>query len=91
MYALRERRVHVTQEDFELAVAKVMIGRVFSLKSLCWGFLFVDYAERFREERFVEKTLEVIDSSSFLFSNLFTLKHNIFLLLLLFVIILKDK
>eukprot|EP01147_Barroeca_monosierra_P006867 gene6867-9522_t len=24
MYALRERRVHVTQEDFELAVAKVM-------------------------------------------------------------------
>jgi ATP-dependent 26S proteasome regulatory subunit len=25
MYALRERRVHVTQEDFELAVAKVNI------------------------------------------------------------------
>lgn len=25
MYALRERRVHVTQEDFELAVAKVWI------------------------------------------------------------------
>ena len=25
MYALRERRVHVTQEDFELAVAKVTI------------------------------------------------------------------
>jgi hypothetical protein len=24
MYALRERRVHVTQEDFELAVAKIM-------------------------------------------------------------------
>ena len=24
MFALRERRVHVTQEDFELAVAKVM-------------------------------------------------------------------
>lgn len=24
MYALRERRVHVTQEDFELAVAKVI-------------------------------------------------------------------
>jgi len=23
MYALRERRIHVTQEDFELAVAKV--------------------------------------------------------------------
>eukprot|EP00052_Salpingoeca_macrocollata_P001716 m.27122 g.27122 ORF g.27122 m.27122 type:complete len:420 (-) comp11618_c0_seq1:140-1399(-) len=25
MYALRERRVHVTQEDFELAVAKIML------------------------------------------------------------------
>ena len=24
MFALRERRVHVTQEDFELAVGKVM-------------------------------------------------------------------
>ena len=24
MYALRERRIHVTQEDFELAVAKVL-------------------------------------------------------------------
>lgn len=28
MYALRERRVHVTQEDFEMAVAKVSaVGR----------------------------------------------------------------
>ena len=26
MYALRERRVHVTQEDFELAVAKVSVS-----------------------------------------------------------------
>lgn len=25
MYALRERRVHVTQEDFEMAVAKVLL------------------------------------------------------------------
>ena len=24
MYALRERRIHVTQEDFEMAVGKVM-------------------------------------------------------------------
>jgi 26S proteasome regulatory subunit T6 len=24
MYALRERRIHVTKEDFEMAVAKVM-------------------------------------------------------------------
>jgi 26S proteasome regulatory subunit T6 len=29
MYALRERRQHVTQEDFEFAVAKVRIG-------FCW-------------------------------------------------------
>lgn len=28
MYALRERRVHVTQEDFEMAVAKVQ-GHIF--------------------------------------------------------------
>lgn len=28
MYALRERRVHVTQEDFELAVAKVCYLRI---------------------------------------------------------------
>ncbi len=28
MYALRERRVHVTQEDFEMAVAKVL--KIFS-------------------------------------------------------------
>ena len=27
MFALRERRVHVTQEDFEMAVAKVTISR----------------------------------------------------------------
>lgn len=26
MYALRERRVHVTQEDFEMAVAKVQVS-----------------------------------------------------------------
>ena len=33
MYALRERRVHVTQEDFELAVAKVMFV------AGCWYFM----------------------------------------------------
>lgn len=33
MYALRERRVHVTQEDFEMAVAKVSA----SLVCLCCG------------------------------------------------------
>ena len=29
MYALRERRVHVTQEDFEMAVAKVSTDVVY--------------------------------------------------------------
>lgn len=33
MYALRERRVHVTQEDFELAVAKVSRLFVFTVLS----------------------------------------------------------
>lgn len=28
MFALRERRVHVTQEDFEMAVAKIMKSKV---------------------------------------------------------------
>ncbi len=28
MFALRERRVHVTQEDFEMAVAKVIFIRM---------------------------------------------------------------
>ena len=33
MYALRERRVHVTQEDFEMAVTKVgfSLNRIFLL------------------------------------------------------------
>ena len=33
MYALRERRVHVTQEDFEMAVAKVN----FLLSHICFS------------------------------------------------------
>lgn len=28
MFALRERRVHVTQEDFEMAVSKVIINYI---------------------------------------------------------------
>jgi ATP-dependent 26S proteasome regulatory subunit len=31
MYALRERRVHVTQEDFEMAVAKVIASSLLCL------------------------------------------------------------
>lgn len=38
MYALRERRVHVTQEDFEMAVTKVgfSLNRIFLLILLVW-------------------------------------------------------
>ena len=35
MYALRERRVHVTQEDLELAVAKVWNLCLFSFRLYC--------------------------------------------------------
>ena len=38
MYALRERRVHVTQEDFELAVAKVR-NHTYSSSSLIYQFV----------------------------------------------------
>lgn len=31
MYALRERRVHVNQEDFEMAVAKVCVTILFAV------------------------------------------------------------
>ena len=34
MYALRERRQHVTQEDFEFAVAKVRMGKPYVEKVL---------------------------------------------------------
>lgn len=64
MYALRERRVHVTQEDFELAVAKVR-----SENTIEWSIQSIlsvsGNAKRFGEERFIEKTLEVIKSISF--------------------------
>jgi SpoVK/Ycf46/Vps4 family AAA+-type ATPase len=36
MFALRERRVHVTQEDFEMSVAKVSCGCLVARSSL-WG------------------------------------------------------
>lgn len=38
MYALRERRVHVTQEDFEMAVAKVCASTFFAAAALDPGF-----------------------------------------------------
>ena len=76
MYELRERRVHVTQEDFELAVAKVTNQSLNEINTNSCLLFFLDHAERFRKERLIEKTLEVIKlvfSSSFFFIiNLFT-------------------
>jgi 26S proteasome regulatory subunit T6 len=40
MYALRERRVHVTQEDFELAVAKVSVSYLLIFLFLYFGIFF---------------------------------------------------
>lgn len=36
MYALRERRVHVTQEDFEMAVAKVRFSHFQHFSTFSW-------------------------------------------------------
>lgn len=48
MYALRERRVHVTQEDFEMAVSKVRQN--FSWKGV---------KERFRTEHEYQETIQI--------------------------------
>ena len=67
MYALRERRVHVTQEDFELAVAKVSSSSLFFFFQIYSNKQYVlGYAKRFGEERFLEETLEVIEQFLFL-------------------------
>ncbi len=81
MYALRERRVHVTQEDFELAVAKVKIFCIILNNHFLNNYI-LGYAKRFGEECFIEKTLEVINSVFFLSLNLFPLKPFLFCLLL---------
>ncbi len=70
MYALRERRVHVTQEDFELAVAKV--NSVEFLNIFLLINMFLGYAKRFGEKCFIEKTLEVIKICFLFMNNLFT-------------------
>lgn len=41
MYALRERRVHVTQEDFEMAVAKVTHSNHINLFILSFLIMFL--------------------------------------------------
>ena len=51
MYALRERRVHVTQEDFELAVAKVW-HFVFTSQNWWLGQMFICLAFKVLLHRF---------------------------------------
>merc|ERR1711962_1808067 len=51
MYALRERRVHVTQEDFELAVAKIMLkdsDKYISMRSISVFYYFAKKSLNFR-------------------------------------------
>ena len=71
MYALRERRVHVTQEDFEMAVAKVnvlplspivlvrfLVEMTMPLNS--FGVLvFAGHEEGYRQEHELKEALEV--------------------------------
>ncbi|KAK9141634.1 hypothetical protein Syun_011034 [Stephania yunnanensis] len=57
MFALRERRVHVTQEDFEMAVAKVMkkeTKKNTSLRKL-WNFSDEKSLGLFITERYMKK------------------------------------
>lgn len=89
MYALRERRVHVTQEDFEMAVAKVtnntaicQIKFLIIFYKLIFVFVacfcFLDYAKRFRAQYVNQKAVEIGDF--FANNNLQTLyNHYIFL------------
>lgn len=69
MYALRERRVHVTQEDFEMAVAKVralFLTAYYSLSILFSFIILLNYpysilgdAERLRKEHVYQKIMEI--------------------------------
>ena len=63
MYALRERRVHVTQEDFELAVAKVIIIlNILNFRTwfyIIFILIFLDHAKRFRKKYVHQKIMEI--------------------------------
>lgn len=65
MYALRERRVHVTQEDFELSVTKVYYLKsvLINMKKelfIISGFFFVaDYDQRFRTKHVDQEIVEI--------------------------------
>lgn len=61
MYALRERRVHVTQEDFEMAVAKVSaVGRQRRGHKVSW----VTFAGTWELALGTDATMKVLSPSS---------------------------
>lgn len=55
MFALRERRIHVTQEDFEMAVGKVNCFLVLILNL----FIFLGHAKGLGQEHVDQEALEV--------------------------------
>ena len=59
MYALRERRQHVTQEDFEFAVAKACISLPLLILTQCTHALFTGFEEEPRGEHFRQQALFV--------------------------------
>jgi 26S proteasome regulatory subunit T6 len=59
MYALRERRVHVTQEDFDLATAKILNKHDDKQTSL--SKLWVRFSSLLFDEGFANKLIEIIN------------------------------
>ena len=67
MFALRERRIHVTQEDFEMAVGKASLlgARMQTAAATLFGLLakneraFSGYAKRRRQKHVDQKAMEV--------------------------------
>lgn len=57
MFALRERRVHVSQEDFEMAVSKVVLRSIKSPDCLLHQCSFSGHEKRFRSRHQFEETV----------------------------------
>ena len=62
MYALRERRQHVTQEDFEFAVAKVRVFYSSFVRTLADGCA-IGVEEEPRGEHVGEQAVLIVDVS----------------------------
>ena len=58
MYALRERRVHVTQEDFEMAVAKVRT--LIRVPRTQIQYFISGYAKRVRKEHVYKTNVSIV-------------------------------